>query len=84
MKPVKFGICLYHKKLLYSNIGYLKWMPYIIQKIIVRIWNFISCRSFGHSYFPDFKTPIYKNKKIFKYEREICCDCLKIRKVNKI
>ena len=33
--------------------SHLKWLPKLLQRGLVRIWNIISCRILGHYYLPD-------------------------------
>jgi len=62
------GLCFSHKKLYYTPNGFIKWTPRCFKRLIVKIWNKISCLIFGHYYFQDKRG-------------KVCVDCMK-RKIH--
>jgi len=88
----EMGLCISSRKKLAYTVGGCgsNWLPRCVQKFIVKIWNYVACKIWGHFWFPDFDQ---KNGGVWKknkkgvlqpvgYTYEVCCDCCKRRKRN--
>lgn len=46
---MKMGLVFHGKKLAWSwKHGTFLWLPHFVKRIIVRAWNLVACRLFGH------------------------------------
>jgi len=62
------GLDLMGHHLVYSPRGVCGWLPYFIRGRIVAVWNFFSCRMYGHYWIGELPWPAKEDE---------CAMCLK-------
>ena len=66
------GLTLHHHSLAWGmNHGALRWAPHWFRHMIVTVWNWISCRLFGHDVFG----PIIEDGQVL--HDKVCVNCSK-------
>lgn len=70
---------IFHKHMTWGfTHGHLRWAPYWVRRLICNVWNFVSCRLFGHFIIDEFELEKHLdvNNKMTN-PRIICTHCCK-------